>query len=208
MELLVINFTVISEKMQYKSNNSCEAGWQNYKSRIKWKRGLLVCSSRCSNRNIIFQIKNWCDTCWSRLNVTNISKCAEENVQSSQAKSISRRFSTFARDLVRLLWTGLWASLTTAEDLTCRTFQGITLVVTSPDICVHCRFVVDREQLVAIADKTTYMRHVPPWLFGDLGSHLKSQRANAPSLEPETISSAEKINYLRNSLWPAFADKR
>jgi hypothetical protein len=74
------------------------------------------------------------------------------------------------------------------------------------DICVHCRFAIDREKLVAIADKTTYTRHVSPWLFGDLGSHLKSQRANEPSLEPETISSAEKINYLSNSLWPAFAD--
>jgi hypothetical protein len=38
-------------------------------------------------------------------------------------------------------------------------------------------FLIDREHLVSIMNRT-YMRHVSPWLFGDLGSHLKSYKAN------------------------------
>jgi hypothetical protein len=39
-----------------------------------------------------------------------------------------------------------------------------------------------------------------------LGSHLRSQRANEPSLEPETISSAQKINYMSPGSEQAAAD--
>uniref|UniRef100_A0A0A9DAB1 Secreted protein n=1 Tax=Arundo donax TaxID=35708 RepID=A0A0A9DAB1_ARUDO len=75
--------------------------------------------------------------------------------------------AAFARDLVRLLWMGLWASLTTAEDI----------------------------------------RHASPWLFGDLGSHLKSQRANEPSLEPETISSGFEEWHESDFTLPVCPDK-
>jgi hypothetical protein len=77
------------------------------------------------------------------------------------------------------------------------------LVVTALQTFDHRRLLIDREQFVSLTNRT-YMRHVSP--VGDLGSHLKSHRANEPSLEPETISSAKKINYLNQSLQPAFAN--
>jgi hypothetical protein len=72
-----------------------------------------------------------------------------EDPQLCQTKAISCRLNTFARDLVRVLWMGLWASLTTAEDLKCQTlvFSELSCIATT-NIYDHCTFVIETERLV------------------------------------------------------------